>query len=172
MWINTIQCAILCNIYYILPQIPQIAADFFSSTEIIMNWTWIIQKFLYQKQLIQQIPLGFAAFVMKWRKNFFCPQIPQICTDSLRMIRTKSDRGGRFRDRNHTSDRSDMTNEFVNVWPVGRWPMVRNTISSSVQFHSSHPSVHVVHVLSPTSYESGKAERFVLFMLSSKIINE
>ena len=75
---------------------------FFSSTEIIMNWTWIIQKFLYQKQLIQQIPLGFAAFVMKWRKN--CPQIPQICTDSLRMIRTKSDGGGRFRVRNLTFD--------------------------------------------------------------------
>ena len=121
---------------------------FFSSTEIIMNWTWIIQKFLYQKQLIQQIPLGFAAFVMKWRKNTFSyPQIPQICTDSLRMIRTKSDRGGRFRDRNHTSDRSDMTNEFVNVWPFGRRPMVRNTISSSVQFHSSHPSVHFVRVV-------------------------
>jgi hypothetical protein len=30
---------------------------------------------------------------------------------------------------------------------------------SKILFHSSHPSVRV---LSPTSYESGKAERFVL----------
>ena len=63
------------------------------------------------------------------------------------MIRTKSDRGGRFRERNLTSDRSDMTNELVNVRPFGRRPMVRNTISSSVQFHSSHPSVREKNVV-------------------------
>ncbi len=41
---------------------------------------------------------------------------------------------------------------------------------SKILFHSSHPSVremNVVRVLSPTSYESGKAERFVLSINNS-----